>query len=858
MFSNKMLNDKQGIRWTREGARHVRLIFLKTHVMRQLDLSRAKWTFRDCSTDKWMPARVPGCVHQDLRPAGEIPDPFHGTNELNLQWIEHRDWEYRATFTVTKALQTEQIIELVADGLDTLATVVLNGRTLGKTENMFTPYRWNVARRLKLGDNEICIRFKATPDYLARNHNERVFKEFNDPVGNCTRIRKEQCQFGWDWGPRFVTAGIWQGIRLEAWTGNRLDSVVIKQRHPRSGRVFLDLEPEFARPDADATCAWNLSLAGEEVARGNGTTIRVDQPRLWWPAGQGEQPLYTLKVAVTGGDGQSIGTWKKRIGLRTIALDQSKDKWGRAFQFVVNGRAIFAKGANWIPAHSFVAGLKRADYARDLQSAVEANMNMMRVWGGGIYENEAFYDLCDELGLMVWQDFCFACTQYPGGDAFVDLVRPEAAAQVRRIRHRASLALWCGNNEIWMINGSSMKEHPDDGQVREYEHLFHEVLPEIVAAHDPATAYWPSSPWRPGGKVDAAAGEVAGDTHFWDVWHARQPVSDYEKWSFRFVSEFGMQSYSSPATNRTFCSAEEGNVFGPVMENHQKNAAGNQIILEYVSRLYRYPKNQDDLIYLSQLNQAHCMQVGVEHYRRLSPRCMGALYWQINDTWPVASWSSIEFTGRWKALHYVAKRFFAAQLISGRVLGEETTTIGNYRKSTVDALEVWTVNDAPETLKATARWTVMHVDGRKLDRGSKPVVLASGVGVKQHILKLTKILAQHSRDEVYVRLQLSVGRREVSSQSVWLTALRFVELPKAKAQLVIKMRDNRTADLTITSTAYQHRFALELPHAGDRLDDNYIDLYPNEPRSLTLRCAKSTTAAQLKRVLTWRSLADTY
>jgi beta-mannosidase len=825
--------------------------------MRQLDLSRAKWTFRDCSTDQWLPARVPGCVHQDLRRAKAIPDPFFGTNELKLQWIEQRDWEYRATFKVAKAWQAAEVIELVADGLDTLATVKLNGRKIGDSENMFTPGRWDVTRRLREGANELCIRFKATPGYIATQHAERTFREFNDPVGNSNRIRKEQCQFGWDWGPRFVTAGIWQGIRLEGWSGNRLDGVQVRQRHPRSGRVWLDLKPELVRDDAAASCEWKLALDGREVAAGTGATIRVDDPQLWWPVGQGAQPLYTLSVTVKSGSGETVGEWEKRIGLRTIELDQRKDQWGQAFQFVVNGRAIFAKGANWIPAHSFVAGLQRADYERDLISAVDVHMNMIRVWGGGIYENEAFYDVCDELGLLVWQDFAFACTQYPGGAAFAELVRPEAEAQVKRLRHRASLALWCGNNETWMINAEAMQA-ADDGMVPEYEHLFHEVLPEAVAAFDPTTAYWPSSPWRPGGEVDPAAGEIAGDTHFWDVWHARKPVKDYEKWAFRFVSEFGMQSYSSAATNRTFCPPGDTNVFGPVMENHQKNAAGNQIILDYVSRLFRYPKSQDDLIYLSQLNQAYCMQVGVEHYRRSSPRCMGALYWQLNDTWPVASWSSLEFTGRWKALHYEAKRFFAPYLISGKLRGEETTTIGNYRKSTVDAVEVWTVSDAPETTKASVRWSVMHLQGRRLARGSQAVTLSPQGGVRQTTVELAKLLESHDRDAIYVRLQLVVRRQVVSEQSVFLSPLRFVELPVAKAAVAITMSDPCTAELAIKSPAFQHRFAIELPQAGDRLSDNFFDLHPHETKRVTLRSARPTTAAKLKRSLSWRSLVDTY
>lgn len=826
--------------------------------MSSLDLSRAKWSFRDCSTQKWLPARIPGCVHQDLRRAREIPDPFWGTNELDLQWIEHRDWEYRTTFKLPAGMRDEEVVELVADGLDTLATISLNGRRIARTDNMFTPYRWSIKGRLRSGENELSIRFAAVGPYLEANHNARSFREFNDPVGNSNRIRKEQCQFGWDWGPRFVTAGIWQGIRLEAWSSNRLDSVILRQRHPRSGRVFLDLKPELARPDAAATCHWKLDLRGKTVAQGEGTTVRVDQPELWWPAGQGDQPLYHITVEVRDAAGRKVGEWSRRIGLRKIELDQGRDEWGRRFSFRVNGRLVFAKGANWIPAHSFVAGLTRKDYERDLRSAVDAHMNMIRVWGGGIYESEAFFDLCDELGLMVWQDFCFACSQFPGGQDFLDVVRPEAEGQVRRIRHRASLALWCGNNEIWWLNRKELQDNPDPSQREEYEKLFHELLPEVVAENDPSTAYWPSSPYRPGGETEHEEGEWSGDTHFWDVWHSRRPVQDYEKWNFRFVSEFGMQSYSSPETNRTFCPQDDTNVFGPAMENHQKNAAGNQIILDYVSRRYRFPRSQDDLIFLSQLNQAYCLQFGVEHLRRLMPRCGGALYWQLNDCWPVASWSSIEFTGRWRALHYAAKRFFAPYLVSGKVIGEESAGIGNYRKSSVSGVELWTVCDAVDSLGAVLRWDVMHMDGRRLLRGSEKVQLEPGSSTCVKRLELAEIIQRHSCDEVYVRARLSKGRRTLSEETILLTAPRFVHLPKGRVKIGVTLQDAHTAEVTLTSPVFLHRFALTLPHAGDRASDNFFDLYPGESKTIIITTASPTTAAQLKKRLRWRSLVDTY
>ncbi len=422
-----------------------------------LPLAPASWKFRDATRkSSWHSAVVPGCVHRDLRRHGLIPDPFFGTNELDLQWIEQRDWEYRTAFDVSAALLTDEVVELVCDGLDTLATVYLNGRKVAATDNMFITWRWNVKPLLRRGRNELHMVFSSAGRALPKTRPGHQPKEFNDSVGRSSVFRKQQCQFGWDWGPRFVTAGIWRDLRLEAWSGNRLESVRITQDHASNGSVTLALHPELARPDRFVTYYVTICLGDRTVAEVSGRAgmlaVRIAQPELWWPNGHGAQPLYTVEVRAQDRAGREIGRWSRRIGLRTIVLDRSRDKQGESFRFVVNGRPIFAKGANWIPAHSFVAGLTRADYERDLRSAARAHMNMMRVWGGGIYESEDFYDVCDELGLLVWQDFMFACTLYPGDGAFLASVRTEAGHNIRRIRHRASLALWCGNNEIETLN----------------------------------------------------------------------------------------------------------------------------------------------------------------------------------------------------------------------------------------------------------------------------------------------------------------------------------------------------------------------------------------------------------------------
>lgn len=819
-----------------------------------LSLASLAWRFRDLSSGgRWYPATVPGCVHRDLHRAGLIPDPFHGTNELELQWIEHRAWEYRATFSVPARWLDEAWVELCADGLDTLATVVLNGAILARTDNMFVAWRWDVRRRLRPGTNELRLRFARVPDYLRRMRTDHRPRENHDPVGGVTKIRKQQSQFGWDWGPRFVTAGIWRDLRIEAGAANRLANVRVTQTHRRDGRVFLSFTPEFARRDAKATVTGSVSQEGRTIATIERGEAVIEDPLLWWPNGQGAQPLYEVDLVAQDGAGRTIGRWSRRIGLRTVALERQPDRWGESFRFVVNGRPVFAKGANWIPAHSFVAGLSRADYARDLRAAAAAHMNMIRVWGGGIYESEDFYDLCDELGLLVWQDFMFACTLYPGDRAFLASVRAEAETQVGRLRHRACLALWCGNNEIAQLNADLLKKR----RFRAADTaLFHRLLPRVVARCDGVTPYWPTSPWRGDGDNSRPAGERSGDTHFWDVWHLRKPVADYERWRFRFVSEFGMQSWSSPETNATFCPPGEGNLFGPAMENHQKNREGNAIILDYVTRRYGLPRDRDAAVYLSQLNQAHCLQVGVEHYRRNQPRCMGALYWQLNDCWPGASWSSLEFSGRWKAAHFAARRFFAPLLVSAQAIGAETAGIGNYRRSTVRGVRLCAVSDAPEKTRGLLRWELRHFDGRMLSRGGRRVELRPRTAVRCPDLDLAASIERYGRESLYLRIALDVGDDRVSEETVFLTEPRFLSLPVPVTTVAMRQLRAEDVRLTFVSPVFQHRFSFEIPGLVRDVDDNFFDLYPGEARSVRVTLVRPVPLARLRRVLRWRSLAD--
>jgi beta-mannosidase len=871
----------------------------------------ANWEFFHPDSNRWLPAKVPGCIHTDLLRHGLIPDPFYGDNEKRLQWIERLDWEYRTTFDVDAATLAGEEIDLVAEGLDTLATLTLNDEVVARTENMFCGFRFPVKARLRAGRNALHIRFATTLDYLKAHEAWQPVKERNDPVGGRSRIRKEQCQYSWDWGPRFVTCGVWRPIRLEAWSGNRLDGVHVAQTHARDGSVALALTPELARPARAASFRATCSLRGAIVATKTTAfaashssprtpvshaldasalpaslpplSLELRNPELWWPAGRGAQPLYELRVELLDDRGAVLDVWSRRIGLRTIELARERDSAGESFFFRVNGRAIFAKGANWIPDHAFVTECTREHFAARLGAAVAANMNMIRVWGGGVYESDDFYDVCDELGLLVWQDFMFACALYPGAPEYAALVRAEADFQVRRLRHHASLALWCGNNEIPMMDILFEVLRRDRVAAGNYAHIFHDVLPVAVAAHDPATPYWPSSPWTPPELFADANAPGAGDVHYWDVWHARAPVKNYEKLEVRFCSEFGMQSYASAELAKTFCPPKSLNVFSPVMENHQKNGGGNATMLHYMAQRYRYASGYANLAYLSQLNQAYCMKVGVEHFRHRMPFTMGALYWQLNDCWPVASWSSLEFGGGWKALHHEARRFFAPSLVYLRTAGD--VEIGRYNavKNTIDAYELFTIHDGPSPVRAILVWSLRTLRGELVGQEhTRAVTLTPGEVVRvatcdfaeatAHALGnvgdtpafaaanvLSTTCREVAKESIYLRAELRAENGEVySRQTAFFTVPRFIDFEDPQIAVDFRPASDDTLELKIQSRSFAHAVALGFGDLMVELSDNWFDLHAREPRVVTAKFPPGTPPETARAALTVTSLWHSY
>ena len=684
----------------------------------QVNLGGA-WRMREADSETWHSAHVPGSVYADLMADGTMPDPFWRENELDAFERMKKDYVYQRTFTVSEAQLAHAHVELVCEGLDTLAHVSLNGREIAFADNMHITWVWDVKEQLHAGENTLEIRFDSPILYCAKKAEEAPGWESSDATPGFRHLRKAHCMFGWDWGPRLPDAGIWRPIFLRTWDTVRLENALMLQAH-HDGVVDVTIRPEIA-----GKSAWSSEITAPdgEVLTLPGTTaaeqvITIEHPQLWWPNGLGKQPLYRVTVRLATGDTR---VW--RIGLRTMTVSREKDEWGEEFCHVVNGVKVFAMGADYIPEDNILARVTPERTRRLLEDCKAANFNAIRVWGGGYYPDDAFYDICDELGLLVWQDLMYACAFYDLTPDFERSIRVETHQNVARLRHHASLALICGNNEMEMFMAganSALINHRTWEFVPTYPHhitdyvkMFEYILPAIVKETAPQTYWWPASP-SSGGNFDAPNDENRGDNHYWDVWHGEKPFTEYRKFFFRYASEFGFQSFPCLKSVEQFTLPDDRNIFSRVMERHQRNQAANGKILSYLSQTFRYPNSFDDLLYASQLMQAEAIRYGVEHWRRNRGRCMGAIIWQLNDIWPVASWASIDYYGRWKALHYAAKRFFAPVMISAEEEGElsQNPKINEYHPAPLE--KSFRLNVCNETLRDVTGevvWALRTPDG---------------------------------------------------------------------------------------------------------------------------------------------------
>ena len=699
------------------------------------------WKMKIIGEDKYYPACVPGSVYSDLLNAGRLDDPYYRDNEMNALKLMDNDFEYTGLFDVDPGdLQGADEAVLRFHGLDTVADVYLNDSAILKADNMHRTWNVKAGKLLRPCGNEIRIIFHSPVKYIRKKFEEDpAILGTEDAMLGFPHIRKAHFMFGWDWGPRLPDAGIWRGIELLKPDKAVLDKVYIRQRFDEGlnrVRLIVETAVDTACDETFRTMITVIGPDGKTAAFKTEGDIVIDDPKLWWPNGFGEQPLYTVITELTDECGNVCDCSTKRIGLRTIELSTEKDEFGSEFAFKVNGIRIFAMGADYIPEDNLLTRMSRERTFALLRQCREANFNCIRVWGGGIYPSDDLYDACDELGLIVWQDLMFACANYRLTDEFRENITAEIRDNVRRLCHHPSLGLWCGNNEMELFAGQGEWGATED--IREdYVRMYEELFPAIMAEEDPDRPFWKASP-SSGGGFDEPNSPDRGDVHYWDVWHGNKPFTEYRKFLFRFLSEFGFQSFPSLRTVESFTLPEDRNVFSYVMEKHQRNAAANGKIMNYMEQMFLYPSGLDTLIYASQLLQAGAIKYGVEHLRRNRGRCMGAVYWQLNDCWPVASWSSIDYYGRWKALHYYARRFFAPVMISCEEEGLLTQSL-NVNAEPFEVRKAIRLNVTNETLserRGVVRWQLRDADSKVLREGSQDIEIPPVSSVWQDTVEL--------------------------------------------------------------------------------------------------------------------------
>lgn len=807
------------------------------------------WTLSSSASGVTCPAEVPGDTHSALITAGKIADPYWAEEELAAQWVGREDWTYERTFSLTADFLAEKSVFLHAESLDTVAAIFVNGHKVSATCNAFVRQRVEIRPFLRIGENQIRIVLASAE--RAAEERARALKypvpyvQFPVQSPHRNLLRKPQCHAGWDWGPCLMVAAIGGPLYLGATSLGRIEYVWTEQRH-RKDRVEVSIHCEVTSPEGGETML-EITLDGQRIARPVALTpglnvlrekVVIRRPRLWWPNGHGDQPLYDLQVSVAG------DSTRKRIGLRTVEVVNAEDSDGVSLTFVVNGRPIFCKGANWIPSDALPQRITREVMDDLLSSAAAVHMNMIRVWGGGQYEPDCFYDLCDEKGLLVWQDFMFSCALYPGTPEFLAEVEPEIVHQVKRLRDHPSLALWCGNNEN--VGALSWFDEPKKNRDRyliDYDRLNEGVVGRIVRDLDPQRVFWPSSPCGgPGDYSDCWHSDGRGDMHFWSVWHEGKPFEEYLNVRPRFCSEFGYQSFPSLDVVKTYAPRDQWNVTAPVMEHHQRNPAGNTRITENFARYFRIPQGFENFVYLSQVQQAIAIKIAVEHWRRLRPLCMGALYWQLNDLWPVCSWSSLEYGGKWKLLHHAARRFFDPVLVSIHP-GQD------------GSVEIWGTNDLPDPARGRVEISIRDFSGAVRRKFSWREAIPAGAASLLRTITASQI--PDRPEKLFLQVEGTVGGRVVRNTFFFAT-YKKCDLPRAEITRKIEAISGGFA-VTLSTNNPAFWVSLNADDIPGEFDDNAFTLLPGSHRVIQFTPKRNKpTLAAFRKALTIRHLRETY
>jgi beta-mannosidase len=824
------------------------------------------WKFSEAEEDAWMDAAVPGCVHTDLISNDKIEDPFYRLNEHDVQWIDKKDWIYQTTFQINENTLAKQNINLVFDGLDTYADVYLNGIKILEADNMFRTWEVNVKSHLKEGENSLRIYFHSPIKIgldIFDNYPHEVHSSGNDlsEIGQVPGnkkvspfLRKAQYHFGWDWGPRLVTSGIWLPVHLKAWNAARIISVrsVQKELHANSAKMDMVFEIESNR---GITAELSIQIDQKTVKRkevqlveGNHTyTVSYDikNPRRWWPNGLGEAHLYEVSAimkAAGNADGKS-----HKVGLRTIEVVREKDDRGTSMYFVVNGQPVFMKGANYIPCDVFLDRVTPEKYEEVILTAKASHFNMLRVWGGGIYEKDIFYDLCDEHGIMVWQDFMFACNMYPGHPEYLESVRHEAVTQVKRLRNHPSLAIWCGNNEIlaaWFQWGWQREVEQKDpagaaAQWKAYKDIFLDILPNTINEWDEGRFYWASSP-QSGDSIPSDL--INGDDHYWGVWWGKEPFSNYQTHLSRFMSEYGFQSFPELKTVETYATQSDYDIYSEVMKSHQRSSIGNETIETYLLRDYRKPKDFTSFLYVGQVLQAEGIKHAMESHRIAMPFTMGSLYWQINDVWPVASWSSTDYYVRWKAVQYFSEKAFRDIIIAPRL--ED------------DLLKIYVVSDRLQATNAKIELRLLDFKGNELWRHSEDIEIWPNASSAFFEMDKRAFIKEMDPQKLILHTAIKENDEVVSENNYYFLPVKDLHLPKPTITMATEVSpDGKEANIVLSSDVLAKNVFLSLKDGDGFFLDNYFDLLPGEKKMVSCKL-KSINKNQVSFSL--RSLRDTY
>lgn len=827
------------------------------------------WKFKQWRLNNWYPAKVPGVIHLDLMANDIIEDPFFRLNERGVQWVDKEDWMYETHFDVDKELFNKTNIRLHFMGLDTYADVYLNGHKIMVADNMFREWKVDAKEFLKEKDNKLEVLFLSPikmdiPKWDALPYQYPTGPDQSQHGGIFNKTvsifaRKAGYHYGWDWGPRLVTSGIWRPVYIEAWNEVKLEDVFFHQKEvtDKLAKITTHTELLSAADNQKATVRIKDTNSGKtytersfDLTKGTNNLavdFEIQDPKLWWSNGLGDPNLYEFETDIFL-NGKLVDQKRTKTGIRSIKVVNEPDKFGTSFYFVLNGVKVFAKGANYIPSDNFLPRVTKETLEKAVLDAKNTNMNMLRVWGGGSYEEDTFYDLCDEHGIMVWQDFMFACSMYPSEGHFLENVKQEAIDNIKRLRNHPSISIWCGNNEAydgwfgWGRKEDYTKQNPEYARVmwKQYADLFHKLLPDMVEEYAPGIRYWPSSPYGlPGQGCD---GEN-GDKHYWGVWHGREPIAQYNIEKSRFFSEYGFQSFPEFESVKQYApKPEDWKITSEVMMDHQRAGSyANELIEEYLLKEYKAPKDFEAFLYMNQVLQGDAVKIAMEAHRRAMPYCMGTLFWQHNDCWPVASWSSRDYYGRWKAQHYFARESYKDVLVSPIEENEK--------------LNIYIVSDRLNVLTGQLKLSVYSLEGKLLSENTNSIEIAANTSKVVYSEGIDKFLTGLDRSKIVLHVSFVDSNNKAYSNNYFFKQPKNLVFPKVNiSRSVVKSKNGYTVKLK--SGKFARAVFMSIEGIDNFFSNNYFDMLPNQDYELQVRTDLSKT--EFEKQLKIVSLRDGY